>query len=164
MIARTAWRMNWESAPECRYNRPLSGTDRSERAEGLFRVLNQYYGDYITVAVFIAIGAILVAGAVAANKALAPKAPGGFKDIAYESGIEPIGGGWNQSHIRYYIFALLFLIFDVEAVFIFPWAIQLEYFSQNGGGLTALVEMFVFIGILVLGLVYAIRKGVLKWE
>jgi NADH-quinone oxidoreductase subunit A len=127
-------------------------------------VLNQYYGDYITVAVFIAIGAILVAGAVAANKALAPRAPGGFKDIAYESGIEPIGGGWNQSHIRYYIFALLFLIFDVEAVFIFPWAIQLESFSDMGGGVTALVEMFVFIAILLLGLVYAIRKGVLTWE
>jgi len=88
-------------------------------------VINQYYGDYITVAVFIVIGAVLVGGAVAMSKMIAPKAPGGFKDIAYESGIEPIGGGWSQSHIRYYIFALLFLIFDVEAVFIFPWAIQL---------------------------------------
>lgn len=127
-------------------------------------MLNQYYGDYITVAIFIAIGAILVAGAVAANKALAPNAPGGLKDVPYESGIEPIGGGWNQSHIRYYIFALLFLIFDVEAVFIFPWALQLEYFQEIGAGVTALVEMFVFIGILLLGLVYAIRKGVLKWE
>lgn len=127
-------------------------------------MLNQYYGDYIAVAVFIAIGGILVGGAVAANLAIAPKAPGGFKDVAYESGIEPIGGGWNQSHIRYYIFALLFLIFDVEAVFIFPWALQLEFFSANGGGLTALIEMFVFIGILLLGLVYAIRKGVLRWE
>jgi NADH-quinone oxidoreductase subunit A len=127
-------------------------------------VLNQYYGDYITVAVFIAVGGLLVAGAVAANKALSPNAPGGFKDVPYESGIEPIGGGWNQSHIRYYIFALLFLIFDVEAVFIFPWALQLESFAESGFGLTALVEMFIFIGILLLGLIYAIRKGVLKWE
>ena len=135
-----------------------------ERARRVFRVLNQYYGDYITVAIFIGMGALLVAGAVAANKALSPRGPGGFKSTPYESGIEPIGGGWNQSHIRYYIFALLFLIFDVEAVFIFPWAIQLEVFANNGGGLTALIEMFVFVGILLLGLVYAIVKGVLRWE
>jgi NADH-quinone oxidoreductase subunit A len=127
-------------------------------------VLNQYYGDYITVAVFVTMGAVLVAGAIGANKLLSPKAPGGLKDVPYESGIEPIGGGWNQSHIRYYIFALLFLIFDVEAVFIFPWAIQLESFSAAGGGLQALVVMFLFIATLLEGLLYAIRKGVLKWE
>jgi len=127
-------------------------------------VLNQYYGDYLTVAVFIIIGAALVAGAVGTSKMIAPKAPGGFKDTAYESGIEPIGTGWNQSHIRYYIFALLFLIFDVEAVFMFPWAIQVGYFDSIGMGLFALIEMFVFIAILLLGLIYAIRKGVLKWE
>ena len=128
------------------------------------RVLNQYYGDYVTVLVFIAIGAVLVGGAVGAAKLIAPSKPGGMKDVAYESGIEPIGGGWNQSHIRYYVFALLFLIFDVEAVFIFPWAIQIETFQAAGRGLYVLVEMFIFIGILLMGLVYAIRKGVLTWE
>jgi NADH-quinone oxidoreductase subunit A len=128
------------------------------------RVLNQYYGDYVTVLVFVAMGAILVGAAVGTSKLLAPNNPGGLKDVAYESGIEPIGGGWNQSHIRYYIFALLFLIFDVEAVFIFPWAIQLETFQAAGRGLFALIEMFIFIGILLMGLIYAIRKGVLTWE
>ena len=128
-------------------------------------MLNQYYGDYITVAVFIAFGAIVVALLVGLQKLIAPKPSRNIlKETPYESGIEPIGGGWNQSHIRYYIFALLFLIFDVEAVFIFPWAIQLEYFDSIGSGLTALVELFVFIAILLLGLIYAIRKGVLKWE
>jgi len=127
-------------------------------------VLNQYYGDYLTVAVFIIMGAVLVAGAMMMNRLIAPRNPGGFKDVAYESGIEPVGTGWNQSHIRYYIFALLFLIFDVEAVFIFPWAAQLEYFDSIGFGLFALAEMMVFITILLVGLVYAIRKGVLKWE
>ena len=136
----------------------------AEWARRVQRVLNQYYGDYLTVAIFIAIGAILVGGAVAANKAIAPNAPGGLKDVPYESGIEPIGGGWNQSPIRYYIFALLFLIFDIEAVFIFPWAIQLEYFSDNGLGLWALVIMFLFVLTLLEGLLYAIRKGVLTWE
>ena len=132
--------------------------------EGFLLVLNQYYGDYLTVAVFIIMGALLVAAAIATNKLIAPNAPGGLKDIAYESGIEPVGGGWNQSHIRYYIFALLFLIFDVEAVFIFPWAAQLEYFDSIGRGALMLGEMFVFIAILLVGLIYAIRKGVLKWE
>lgn len=132
--------------------------------EGSKRVLNQYYGDYLTIAIFVAIGAILVGGAVGANKLIAPRNPGGLKDVAYESGIEPIGGGWNQSHIRYYIFALLFLIFDVEAVFIFPWALSIEAFDQAGRGVFILVEMFAFITILITGLVYAIRKGVLRWE
>ncbi|MEZ5174748.1 MAG: NADH-quinone oxidoreductase subunit A [Acidimicrobiia bacterium] len=132
--------------------------------EGLYGVLNQYYGDYITVTLFVAIGAILVGAAVGVSKLIAPRRPGGFKDIAYESGIEPVGGGWNQSHIRYYIYALLFLIFDVEVVFIFPWAIQLDVFQAAGRAVFAIVEMFAFIAILLMGLVYAIRKGVLKWE
>ena len=127
-------------------------------------MLNQYYGDYVTVAIFIAMVAVLVGGAIGANRLIAPKRPGGFKDVAYESGIEPVGGGWNQSHIRYYVFALLFLIFDVEAVFIFPWAISLDVFQEAGRGLFALAEMFIFILILLMGLLYAIRKGVLKWE
>ena len=70
-----------------------------------------------------------------------------------------MGSGWSQTQIRYFIFALLFLIFDVEAVFIFPWAIRLEAL-----GVFALVEMVIFIAILLAGLVYAVRKGALKWE
>ena len=69
-----------------------------------------------------------------------------------------MGYGWSQSQIRYYIFALLFVLFDVEAVFIFPWATRLEAYDVFG-----LVEMVVFIVVLALGLVYAWRKGVLRW-
>jgi NADH-quinone oxidoreductase subunit A len=87
-----------------------------------------------------------------------------LKSTAYESGIEPIGGGWNQSHIRYYIFALLFLIFDVEAVFVFPWAVNLDAFAEAGQGVQIYFEMVAFVLILLLGLIYAIRKGVLRWE
>ena len=67
--------------------------------------------------------------------------------------------GWSQTYVRYYVYGLLFIIFDVEAVFIFPWAIILESLGVFG-----LVEMLIFIVILVLGLVYAVRKGVLRWE
>ena len=87
-----------------------------------------------------------------------PDRPTAQKRIAYESGVDPVGVGWSQSQVRYYIFALLFVLFDVEAVFIFPWAIRLEDLAVFG-----LVEMGIFILILALGLVYAWRKGVLRW-
>ena len=127
-------------------------------------MLNDYFGDYITVAAFGAFGAILVGLGLWVSSLLRPDKPNRIKSETYECGIDPVGGGWTQSHIRYYIFALLFLIFDVEAVFIFPWAINLEGFAASDLGGFILVEMVIFIAILVLGLVYAIRKGVLRWE
>ena len=126
--------------------------------------MDQYFGDYITVAVFVAVGALLVGGGILASSLLRPDKPNPIKAETYECGIEPLGGGWSQTHIRYYIFALLFLIFDVEAVFIFPWAVRVEDFAADGLGAFIFVEMLIFIVILLLGLVYAIRKGVLRWE
>jgi NADH-quinone oxidoreductase subunit A len=127
-------------------------------------VRNEYFGDYITVALFLIAGAALVGAAVMFARILSPSRPNVLKSTAYESGIEPIGGGWNQSHIRYYIFALLFLIFDVEAVFLFPWAVNLDVFAAAGQAAQIYFEMVAFVVILILGLVFAIRKGVLKWE
>ena len=72
--------------------------------------------------------------------------------------LDPVGSGWSQSQVRYYIFALLFVMFDVEAVFIFPWAVRLDAMAVFG-----LVEMTIFIVVLALGLLYAWRKGVLRW-
>ena len=80
------------------------------------------------------------------------------KYLPYESGVDPVGHDWSQSQVRYYMFAVLFVMFDVEAVFIFPWATRLEEYGTFG-----LIEMLIFIFILTLGLVYAWRKGVLKW-
>ena len=125
---------------------------------------NEYFGDYVTVALFLLAGAVIVAGGILVARLVSPKRPNLLKSTAYESGIEPLGGGWNQSHIRYYIFALLFLIFDVEAAFLFPWAVNLETFAELGQGMLIFFEMVVFVVILVLGLIYAIRKGVLRWE
>jgi NADH-quinone oxidoreductase subunit A len=76
----------------------------------------------------------------------------------YECGIDPVGEGWSQSQIRYYIYAFLFVIFDVESVFLFPWATVFEQL-----GTQAVVEMAIFVGILALGLLYAYRKKVLVW-
>jgi NADH-quinone oxidoreductase subunit A len=121
--------------------------------------VTDYFQDYITVAVFAGFGMVLVAVALGASALLRPKNPSATKRQTYECGVDPVGEGWSQTQIRYYIFALLFLIFDIEAVFIFPWAIRLESL-----GTFALVEMMIFVGILLAGLVYAIRKGVVKWE
>ena len=90
---------------------------------------------------------------------LRPNNPYAEKLQTYECGVDPVGTGWSQTYVRYYIFGLLFVIFDVEAVFIFPWAINLEKLGYFG-----LIEMFFFIFILLIGLIYAIRKDVLKWE
>lgn len=127
-------------------------------------VLDQYFGDYITVGVFIATGAFLVGAGLIVAGLIRPKNPNKVKSEIYECGIEPIGDGWSQTHIRYYIFALLFLIFDVEAVFVFPWALIIEGFAEAGQGLYILIVMFLFIFTLLEGLLYAIRKGVLRWE
>ncbi|MDQ4058445.1 MAG: NADH-quinone oxidoreductase subunit A [Actinomycetota bacterium] len=92
------------------------------------------------------------------TKLLRPDLPTRAKMTTYESGIDPIGTGWAQANVRYYVFALLFVIFDVEAVFLFPWATVFESL-----GTQAFVEMVIFIVILALALLYAVRKRVLEW-
>ncbi|MCJ7725234.1 MAG: NADH-quinone oxidoreductase subunit A [Acidimicrobiia bacterium] len=121
--------------------------------------MTQYFQDYLTVAVFAGFGFLLVLVAVGASALLRPKNPTAAKGMSYECGMDPVGGDWSQTHVRFYIYGLLFLIFDVEAVFIFPWAVRLESM-----GAFALAEMAIFIVILLTGLLYAVRKGVLQWE
>src|SRR6266576_2792693 len=120
--------------------------------------MSDFLRQYLTVAVFGGVAVLLVLAIISLGSLLRPRRPQPQKYIAYESGVDPVGEGWSQSQIRYYIFALLFVVFDVEAVFIFPWAVRLEQYG--GFGLT---EMGVFVFVLVLGLVYAWRKGVLRW-
>ena len=124
----------------------------------MFNPLSDFLRDYLTVGIFGSLGFILVGLLLFIAWLLRPDRRQEQKYIAYESGVDPVGSMWSQSQVRYYIFALLFVMFDVEAVFIFPWATQLEAF-----GLFGLIEMFVFIFVLLLGLIYAWRKGVLKW-
>jgi NADH-quinone oxidoreductase subunit A len=117
-----------------------------------------YYQSYgVVIAVLIA-GVGLVAVAFGTARLMAPHRPLPEKLTTYECGIDPVGEGWSQSQVRYYIYGFLFVIFDVESVFLFPWARVFE-----GLGWTAVVEMGIFIGILAVGLLYAWRKGVLKW-
>jgi NADH-quinone oxidoreductase subunit A len=120
--------------------------------------MSEYLRSFLTVAIFGGVAVALVGGILALGSTIRPTRPQPQKYIAYESGVDPVGTGWSQSQIRYYIFALLFVMFDVEAVFILPWAVRLEVLGVFG-----LVEMLIFIFILLLGLVYAWRKGVLRW-
>ena len=120
--------------------------------------MSDFVRSYLTVAIFGALAGALVAAFMGLGKALRPTRPSPQKYLTYESGVDPFGDLWSQSNIRYYVFALLFVLFDVEAVFIFPWAVRLEAYGAFG-----LVEMGIFIFILLLGLVYAWRKGMLRW-
>ena len=120
--------------------------------------MSDFLRSYLTVAILGGASLVLVGLMLGVGGLIRPRRPQPQKYIAYESGVDPVGTGWSQSQIRYYVFALLFVLFDVEAVFIFPWAVQLEALGVFG-----LVEMIVFIVILALGLVYAWRKGVLRW-
>ena len=118
-----------------------------------------YVGQYVTIGIFAIAGVVIVLGTIAVSRLLRPHLPHSEKLTTYESGIDPIGRGWSQANVRYYIFALLFVVFDVEAVFLFPWAIVFERL-----GTQAFIEMLIFIGILAIALVYAIKKKVLEWQ
>ena len=120
--------------------------------------MSEFLQSYFVVAIFGALGFLLVGALLGLASIFRPEKPNEPKKKAYESGVEPTGDMWSQANIRYYVFALLFVLFDVEAVFIFPWATRLEAF-----GLFGLVEMAIFVFILLLGLMYAWRKGMLKW-
>ncbi|MDP8992711.1 MAG: NADH-quinone oxidoreductase subunit A [Actinomycetota bacterium] len=120
--------------------------------------MSSFLRQYFSVLVFGAAAVAMVGAMLGAGSLLRPKRPQGQKYISYESGVDPVGTGWSQSQIRYYLFALLFVMFEVETVFIFPWAVRIDAMGVFG-----LVEMVVFIVILALGLVYAWRKGVLRW-
>ncbi|MGH9155729.1 MAG: NADH-quinone oxidoreductase subunit A [Acidimicrobiales bacterium] len=120
--------------------------------------MSDFLRSYLSVLVFGGAAAAMVGAMLGAGRLIRPVRPQAQKYISYESGVDPVGTGWSQSQIRYYIFALLFVMFDVEAVFIFPWAVQLESLGVFG-----LVEMLIFVVILALGILYAWRKGVLRW-
>ena len=119
--------------------------------------MTEFYRQYLAVAVFVLAAFLMVGAMLGMARLLRPKVPQHDKYITYESGSDPLPL-FGQANVRYYVYALLFVIFDVEAVFIFPWAIKAEALSWFG-----LVEIIAFVAILLLGLAYVWRKGLLKW-
>ncbi len=96
---------------------------------------------------------------IALSYFIAPKKPSKLKNASYECGLEAKGDSWIQFKAQYYVYALIFVLFDIETIFIYPWAVA---FKQMG--LFAFIEMMIFIGILVIGLAYAWKKKALEWE
>lgn len=117
-----------------------------------------YENNYLVVAVFVIIGILLPVVALNFGRLLRPNKPTAEKQTTYESGIEPVGGSWVQFNVRYYMFALLFLLFDIETVFLYPWAV-----AYDNLGIFALIEMIIFMAMLIVGLIYAWKKKVLTW-
>lgn len=111
---------------------------------------------------FIAIAAIITLAfplvGITFARIIRPRKPNPVKQDIYECGLETIGESWVQFRVQYYLYALVFVLFDVEAVFLFPWAV-----SINQLGLYALVEMFIFLGLLIAGLAYAWKRDALRW-
>ena len=122
-------------------------------------LMSSYFESYLTVGTFAAVGAVLVMVMLGVASVLRPSNSTAAKRMTYECGVDPVGSGWSQTYVRYYVFGLLFVIFDVEAVFIFPWAIAAEELGVFG-----MVAMFLFMLTLLEGLAYAMKKGVLRWE
>jgi NADH:ubiquinone oxidoreductase subunit 3 (subunit A) len=114
--------------------------------------------DWLYIGLFLIVGALVPTAAIVTSSILSPKKPNHIKQSTYECGMETVGENWVQFKAQYYVFALVFLVFDVETVFLFPWAVSLGKLS-----LYAVFEGIVFILILIAGLVYAWRKGMLEW-
>jgi NADH-quinone oxidoreductase subunit A len=121
-----------------------------------------YLGSYATLGLLLVASVFIFVGAFGANRLLSPADPAepAGKRATYESGVDPVGGDWAQAQIRYYVYAYLYVLFAVEAVFLFPWAVV---FDRPGFGATTVVEMAIFVAVLALGILYAWRKKILNW-
>lgn len=115
--------------------------------------------EYIAIAVMIAVATLIAAIAIGLGELLGPKKKSSVKDEPYESGIAPIGPGTRRMPVRFYLIAVLFILFDIEVIFFLPWAVVFRKL-----GLFGLGEMAVFIVILLVGYIYAWKKGALEWE
>jgi NADH-quinone oxidoreductase subunit A len=121
-----------------------------------------YLGSYATLGLLLLAGLLFFVAAFSANRALRPARPANppGKLQTYECGLDPVGGDWAQAQIRYYVYAYLYVLFAVESVFLFPWAV---IFDRPGFGGVTVVEMAIFAGVLALGILYAWRKRILTW-
>lgn len=114
---------------------------------------------YIPIVIVLSIGVIAGVVLTQINKVLGPRRPSEEKLSTYESGMEPVRTARERFSVKFYLVAMLFIVFDIEVVFMYPWAVQFRSL-----GLFGLVEMMVFVGILLIGLVYVLKKGALRWH
>jgi len=115
--------------------------------------------DYYPIAVFIAVVTFLGIIVITLGHLFGPRRPTKIKSAPYESGMTPIGPGTRQMPVRFYIMAMLFIIFDIEVIFLFPWAVIFKELGVFG-----LIEVIIFILLLLVGFIYVWKKGALEWE
>jgi len=115
--------------------------------------------EYIAIAIMIAVATLIAFIAIGMGELFGPKKKSAEKDVPYESGMMPYGEGTRRMPVRFYLIAVLFILFDIEVIFFLPWAIAFRKL-----GIFGLLEMIVFIVILLIGYVYAWKKGALEWE
>ena len=115
--------------------------------------------NYLPILIFLTIAMLVGGGAIAAGFVLGEYRPDAAKNAPYECGFETFGDARMKFDVRYYLVAILFIIFDLEIAFLFPWAVVLEDL-----GMVGFVAMLVFLGILVVGFIYEWKKGALEWE
>ncbi|MEU2661533.1 MULTISPECIES: NADH-quinone oxidoreductase subunit A [unclassified Micromonospora] len=122
-----------------------------------------YLGSYATLGLLLLASVLFFVTAFSANRVLRPARPADpfGKRTSYECGLDPVGADWAQMQIRYYVYAYLYVLFAVESVFLFPWAVV---FDRPGFGMVTVVEMAVFVAVLALGILYAWRKNILRWS
>lgn len=118
---------------------------------------------YLSIVMFMVIVAVAGGSLLTLGILFRPKKPSAMKAIPYESGVPPVGHARERYSVRFYIIAMLFVLFDIEAVFLYPWAINFDGFVRRGDGIFILVEMLIFIFIILLGYAYAWKKGALDW-
>jgi NADH-quinone oxidoreductase subunit A len=114
--------------------------------------------NYIPIFIFMGIVAIIVPATLLVAKLVRPENPHTTKLMPYECGVDPVGGSRQRYTVRFYIVAILFVVFDVETIFLFPWAVQYKAL-----GLFGLIEMLIFLGILIVGYIWIWKKGALEW-
>ena len=119
---------------------------------------------YIPLLVLFGIGVALSGGFVLISRLIGKGTPTAEKMTPYECGIDPIGGPRHRFSVKFYLIAMLFILFDVEVVFLYPWAKIFNEFKMAGFGGFLFIEMFIFLGVLALGLVYVWKRGALEWE
>jgi len=120
--------------------------------------------DYWPIAVLLGIATLVAIAMIVLGTLFGPKRPSDRKAEPYESGMRPIGPGTRQMPIRFYIVAVLFILFDIEVIFLLPWAVVFRKFVEAGSGMFALIEIFIFLFILLVGYIYAWKKGALEWD
>ena len=118
---------------------------------------------YLPLIIMIGVAFLLAFVLTQASQLVGPSRPNKIKNSVYESGMDPVGGARDRFAVKFYMVCMLFILFDIEVVFMYPWAVQYKELTIEFG-LLPLVEMFTFVAVLFVGYIYVIKKGALDWE